>query len=108
MAWRPLPDPDGEPPTPISDSLDRVLRALGSPPVATRDELDTVWPEVVGPAIAGTCRPVSLTAGTLTVVVPDGGWASQLRWMSPELVAKFEGRLGPGVVDRIETRVRRD
>ncbi len=108
MAWRPLPDPDGEPPAPISESLDRVLRALGSPPMATRDELFDVWPEVVGPAIAGTCRPVSLTGGTLTVVVPDGGWASQLRWMGPELVTKLAVRLGPGVVERIETRVRPD
>jgi predicted nucleic acid-binding Zn ribbon protein len=106
MPWRPLPDPDGEPPAPIAAPLDRVLRALGSPPAATLDDLFSSWSEVVGSAIGGVTTPLALDDGVLAVAVPDGGWASQIRWMERDLLVKFEDRFGPGVVTRIEARVR--
>ena len=108
VTWRPLPDPDGDPPVPVGEPLDRVLAALGTAPTATLGELFDSWSEIVGTAIASTCSPVALEHGTLAVAVPDGGWASQLRWMERELLVKFDAALGPGVVTRIDPRVRPD
>ena len=106
MTWRPLPDPDGEPPVPISDPLDRVLRSLGSVPTATLGTLFESWSDIVGTAIGGTCSPLALEDGVLTVAVPDGGWASQVRWMEADLIDKLNTHLGDGVVTGIVARVR--
>ena len=106
VSWRPLPNPDGEPPVPVAAPLDRVMRSLGSPPVATLNLVFETWADVVGTAIGGATTPLSLEHGVLTVAVPDGGWASQLRWMEPELVVKIGVALGEGIVERIEVRVR--
>ncbi|MFP4511596.1 MAG: DciA family protein [Acidimicrobiales bacterium] len=106
MPWRPLPDPDGDPPVPLGAPLDRVLHSLGAPPTATLGELFGSWSDIVGSAIGGATSPESLEDGVLTVAVPDGGWASQLRWMAPDLVTKLNDRLGDGVVTRLEVRVR--
>jgi predicted nucleic acid-binding Zn ribbon protein len=106
VPWRPLPDPEGDPPQPLSVSLDRVLSALGSPPVATVSAVFDQWSTIVGPAIAGAAEPVALDGTTLVVKVRDGGWASQLRWMERELLVKIDDALGAGVVDRLEVRVR--
>jgi predicted nucleic acid-binding Zn ribbon protein len=106
VSWRPLPNPDGEPPVPVSAPLDRVMRSLGSPPVETLNLVFETWSEVVGTAIASASTPLSIEHGVLTVAVPDGGWASQLRWMERDLVAKIGEVIGEGVVDRLDVRVR--
>jgi predicted nucleic acid-binding Zn ribbon protein len=106
VSWRPLPDPDGDPPQPLAVGLDRVMASLGSAPVATVSAVFDRWPSIVGTAIAGAAEPVALEGATLVVRVRDGGWASQLRWMERELVAKLDEALGDGVVERLEVRVR--
>jgi predicted nucleic acid-binding Zn ribbon protein len=106
VPWSPLPDPDGPPPTPIGTSVDRVLRGLGAPPSATLRALFDDWPGVVGEAIASASRPLALEGGRLVVAVSDGGWASQLRWMENDLLAKVADRVGEGVVTALEVRVR--
>ena len=83
-----------------------MLAALGTAPTATLSELFDSWSDIVGTAIASTCAPLALEHGTLTVAVPDGGWASQLRWMERELLAKFDATLGAGVVTAIRVRVK--
>jgi predicted nucleic acid-binding Zn ribbon protein len=106
VSWRPLPDPDGDPPVPLATSLDRVMASLGSPPVATVSTLFERWSDIVGSAIASASEPVAIDHGTLVVTVRDGGWASQLRWMEPDLVGKIADAIGEGVVERLEVRVR--
>lgn len=91
---------------PIKNSLDQVLRALGSPPVDKLTLLHEEWAEIVGEAIASVTQIGALVDGRLSVAVPDGGWASQLRWMEADLVRKIEAFLGPGVVLGFEVRVR--
>lgn len=106
MPWRPLPNPHGESPTPVGEVVDRVLQSLGGPTVDALSMVFTGWEDIVGAAIASVSEPLSLDHGVLVVAVPDGGWASQLRWMEADLVAKVNERVGPGTVTRLETRVR--
>ena len=86
--------------------LDRVMRSLGAPAPATLANVFDSWSGIVGAAIASASTPLSLDRGVLVVGVVDGGWASQLRWMERDLLAKIEAAVGEGVVDRLEVRVR--
>lgn len=106
VPWSPLPDADGPPPSKVGESLERVLRSLGAPPSASLSQLFEDWEGVVGTAIASASRPLSVEEGRLVVGVADGGWASQLRWMERDLLAKVASRVGEGVVTSIEVRVR--
>jgi len=106
MTWRPLPDADGPAPRPLTDGLDRVLRGLGAPPVDVLTRIFAAWPELVGDAVADAARPVRLDDGRLVVAVDDPVWASQLRWMSTELVERIAATIGAGHVTAVDVRVR--
>lgn len=94
----------GEVGTPLSLSLDRVLAGLsgGSPAVGA---VGRRWTELVGPTVAAHAEPCRLRAGTLTIGVRQPGWATQLRYLEPELLERCRAVLGPGVVTQVEIRV---
>jgi predicted nucleic acid-binding Zn ribbon protein len=74
-----------------------------------RDVLAAVfsrWPDVVGDAVAAHTRPLSLSRGTLVVAVDQPAWATQLRFLSGDLLARLADVAGPGAVRAIEVRVR--
>ena len=82
----------------------RSPRAIAPALEALRDELapDTllaevqrVWSEVVGGAIAAEATPVRERTGVLTVTCSASVWAQELDLM------------GPTIVDRLNTKVRR-
>lgn len=106
MSFRPLPNPEGEPPVTIGGPLERVVRSLGAPPAAALTSVFDSWADIVGSAIGSATRPLSLADGVLVVAVPDGGWASQLRWMERDLLDKLAAAVGDGVVTSLEVRVR--
>lgn len=59
------------------------------------------WHEIVGEAIAGHCRPEAVNDGELMLVAESTSWATQLRLLTPTLLAKIEERLGPGLVTSV-------
>lgn len=104
--WRPLSQPGGNEPRPIGESLDRYAARTGG----SRSVLSTVfgrWADVVGPDVAAHARPVSVKEGVLVVVVDDPTWASQLRWLGADLLARLAEAAGEPVADRLEVRVGR-
>jgi predicted nucleic acid-binding Zn ribbon protein len=104
--WSPLPT-DVPDPRRVGESLDRVAAALGVPKASTLPAVFAAWDELVGASVAGNARPRSLADTTLVVAVTDPGWATQLRWLEADLLARFAERLGPEVITRIEVRVTR-
>ncbi|HSL59377.1 MAG TPA: DUF721 domain-containing protein [Acidimicrobiales bacterium] len=106
MPWRPLPDAAAPAPRPLGEGLERVLRGLGAPPVDVLAQVFAAWPELVGEAVADASHPLTLDDGRLVVAVDDPVWASQLKWMSADLIARLGARLGDGHVRTIEVRVR--
>lgn len=82
------------------------MRGLGSPPVDKLAALYDYWPQIAGEAIASVTELGALVDGRLSVLVPDGGWASQLRWMEANLMAEIDTLVGPGVVLGFDVRVR--
>src|SRR5687768_4105075 len=93
-------------PAPIAASLDRVLRSLRVPAARTVKTVFTEWPELAGPGLAAHAHPVALRDGELVVEVDDPAWASQLRWLEPELRTRLEALPGGPKIDRIRFRLR--
>jgi predicted nucleic acid-binding Zn ribbon protein len=69
-----------------------TLRAAG---------IEARWPELVGPEVAAHCHPQRLENGELSCVAESTAWATQIRLLSAQLIARFAAELGPDVVRRI-------
>jgi predicted nucleic acid-binding Zn ribbon protein len=102
---RPGDDRTSEP-VPLGTSLDRVLRSLRAPAARTVKTVFSEWPAVAGPNLAAHAQPIALRDGELVIEVDDPTWASQLRWLEPELRARLETLPGAPRIDRIRFRVR--
>jgi predicted nucleic acid-binding Zn ribbon protein len=89
---------------PLAHSLDRVVGSLAGGPAAMRG-IGARWSELVGPTVAAHAEPCRLRDGVLTVGVRQPGWATQLRYLEPELLERCRVVLGPGLVSRVEIRV---
>ena len=103
----PLPG-RGEPgPRPVGASLDRVSASFGGPTAGALNAVFASWDEVVGEGVAAHARPRSLRHGVLVVVVDEPAWATQLRWLEADLLARLAATAGEGVVREIQVKVRR-
>ena len=104
--WRPLDDERERGPRPVGESLDRITRKLGGANAASLSAVFGRWDEIVGPSVAGHARPLSLRDGVLRVAVDEPGWATQLRFLAPTVLARCADTVGPDVVTAIEVSVR--
>jgi predicted nucleic acid-binding Zn ribbon protein len=60
------------------------------------------WREVVGDQIADHAAPASLHDGVLTVSAESTAWATQLRMVQAQLLAKIAAAVGDGVVTSLK------
>ncbi|MHB8671034.1 MAG: DciA family protein [Acidimicrobiales bacterium] len=100
------PGARGSDPRPLRESLDAVTRALGGPSASTLSALFSRWSELVGEDVAAHARPLSLRDGLLVVGADQSVWRTQLAYLEADLLARIAATVGPGVVSRIEVRVR--
>ena len=91
------------PPTPLSETLDRVVKRLSGAPAGSTSLLAR-WADLVGQDIADHATPVAVKAGELVLAVSDPVWASQLRWLEADLLRRIVERGGPRL-DRLTLRV---
>jgi predicted nucleic acid-binding Zn ribbon protein len=99
VTWRPLPEkPSERDPRLVGESLGRLVG-----PVTV---VFAAWREVAGPGVADHAKPITLRQGSLVVEVGEPIWRTQLTYLQADLVRRFAEVVGPGVVDRIEVRVR--
>jgi len=89
----------------VGESLDRVTRSIGVPLSAVLAPVFSRWEGIVGAEIAAHTRPRSLRDGVLVVVVDQPAWASQLRFLTADLLRRLELAVGPGQVREIQLRV---
>ena len=67
-------------------------------PATALAEVQRIWPEVAGPAIAAEAAPTAERGGTLTITCRSAVWAQELDLMGPDLVARLNAVLGRDVV----------
>ena len=60
------------------------------------------WPAVVGEQIAAHATPTALNDGVLTVSAESTAWATQLRMVQAQLIAKIAAAVGDGVVKSLK------
>ena len=92
--------------TPLSESLDRVLKGLRGPDRRQVGGLFGRWEEIVGDLVARHVRPVRLEDRVLMVEVDEPAWATQFEFLSGQVVDRLRSEVGVDV-DRVETRVAR-
>lgn len=107
MTWTPADSGEAGSPRPLTESLDRVARALGVPRGDALAVVFDQWAEIVGDEMARHSRPLSLTRGTLLVAADHPARASALRFQGEGLLRQVELVAGEGIVSRVEVRVRR-
>jgi predicted nucleic acid-binding Zn ribbon protein len=91
----------------VKDSLEQVARRLGAPGATALTSVFGHWEEIVGPSVAAHSRPLTLRDGVLRVEVDEPGWATQLRFLAPDIVRRC-GEVGTaGEVVSVEVKVAR-
>lgn len=60
------------------------------------------WLHVVGDDIAAHAEPTSLKDGVLTIAAESTAWATQLRMMQAQILAKINAAVGQGVVKSLK------
>ena len=105
MPWEPLPSAADDEPSPISPTLDRLVRHLGGSSTSTLQQVFGSWPDLVGDQVAVHSRPVRLRDGVLSLVVDEPAWATQLRLLEAQLLTRLDVVLGAGVVTGLRVRV---
>jgi predicted nucleic acid-binding Zn ribbon protein len=107
MSWRPTPSPDDNGPRPLSASLDRMASRIGAPRANTLRVVFSHWIDIVGETVADHVQPVSLVDGVLKVVADQPAWATEARFLGPEIVRRCEAVTGDDAVRRVEVKVGR-
>lgn len=96
------PGPDSRDPQPVGKVFGRLIERRGWQTQLGLRQLLATWPVLVGPAIAEHTHPESFHGGVLLVRAESTAWATALRRMAPQLLARFNQELGDGSVTRVE------
>jgi predicted nucleic acid-binding Zn ribbon protein len=92
------PGPDSRDPQTLGSVASDVARNRGWSGRVAEGSVFGRWPAVVGEQIAGHAAPTSLNEGVLTVSAESTAWATQLRMVQAQLLAKIAAAVGDGVV----------
>ncbi|MFF4181753.1 DUF721 domain-containing protein [Streptomyces sp. NPDC001691] len=95
---------DGRDPLPLGAAINRLINEQGwETPAAVAGVLGR-WPEIVGEELANHTVPGPHDAdeGILVVRCDSTSWATQLRLLAPQLVARINADLGHGTVRLIK------
>jgi predicted nucleic acid-binding Zn ribbon protein len=93
--------PDDRDPALIGSILGNSMAALGWVAPLAQARLMGQWGSVVGSEIAARCQPVSLVDGELKVSAESTAWATQLRLMAPQILARIARELPAGLVTKL-------
>jgi predicted nucleic acid-binding Zn ribbon protein len=92
------PGPDYRDPQPLGRVARDLAKKRGWSPRVAEGTVLGQWPTVVGSQIADHAAPVALADGVLSVAAESTAWATQLRMMQAQLLAKIADAVGDGVV----------
>jgi predicted nucleic acid-binding Zn ribbon protein len=94
--------PDDRDPQPLGRLASRLATQRGWTGRLTTGQLFGRWSEIVGEDVAEHARPLALKDGELTVQADSTAWATQLRLLQRQLLAKIAAGVGNGVVKRLK------
>lgn len=92
------PAPDSRDPQPLGRVAGELAKTRGWTPRVAEGAVFAQWAEVVGEQIAAHSAPTALRDGVLHVCAESTAWATQLRMVQRQLLAKIAAAVGDGVV----------
>lgn len=88
--------------TPLSDAVDGLIAKRGWRREVNLKRMLADWPSLVGAANADHSTPEAYVDKVLTIRATSTAWASNLRLLAPQLVARLNAALGQGTIVRVE------
>jgi predicted nucleic acid-binding Zn ribbon protein len=92
------PGPDSRDPQPLGKAARDVAKTHGWASRVAQGTVFGQWPSVVGEQIAAHAVPIALRDGVLSITAESTAWATQLRMVQAQLLAKIAAAVGDGVV----------
>ncbi|MEV4311497.1 DciA family protein [Actinocrispum sp. NPDC049592] len=93
---------DARDPQRFGSILGRLAKDRGWNEQLANGEVFGRWTALVGAEIAEHAKPLALRDGELTVQASSTAWATQLRLLQRQLLAKIAKGVGPDVVKRLK------
>jgi len=94
--------PSRRDPTRIGDSLPALLAERGWTEEVSVGGVVGRWREVVGNEMADHCSPETFETGVLVVRTDSTSWATQVRLLVPQLLARLSKDVGANVVREVK------
>jgi predicted nucleic acid-binding Zn ribbon protein len=92
------PGPDSRDPQPLGNASRELAKKQGWSPRVAEGAVFGQWPTVVGAEISAHASPTGLRDGVLSVTAESTAWATQLRLIQKQVLAKIAAEVGDGVV----------
>ena len=96
------PGPDSRDPQTLAAATSELAKSRGWSSRVAEGSVFGQWAAVVGEQIAEHADPTVLRDGVLTVVAESTAWATQLRMVQAQLLAKIAAAVGDGVVTSLK------
>lgn len=90
--------PDARDPQPFGLMIGKVAKKHGWEPRISEGTLFGMWPSIVGEDIAAHAEPTRLEGTVLHVSASSTAWATQLRYLQGQMLAKIAKVIGHGMV----------
>lgn len=90
--------PDERDPQPLGRLAGGIARSRGWQPKIGEGTVFGAWAQIVGPDIAGHAEPTVLRDKVLHITAESTAWATQLRLIQAQILAKIAAHVGNGVV----------
>ncbi|GAA3024224.1 DciA family protein [Gordonia defluvii] len=90
--------PDHRDPAPLGSLVGRLAQAPGWQSHVGAATVINSWASIVGEDISAHARPTRLEDGVLHVAAESTAWATQLRYVQRQILAKIAAVVGNGVV----------
>ena len=94
--------PDDRDPKLLGEAFESLIDSRGWAKELNVHTVLARWGALVGPVNAEHAQPETYADGVLVVRADSSVWASSLRAMAPQLVAKLNAELGDGTVRRVQ------
>ena len=94
--------PDARDPQPLGRATRDLAESNGWSPRVAEGTVFAQWATIVGEQIAEHTQPTVLRDGVLSVSAESTAWATQLRMVQAQLLAKIAAAVGDGIVKALK------
>ena len=92
----------------VGDLLKGALKGLGLEGRLDEGRLREQWPLIVGAAIAGRSRPLTVRGATLIVEVENNVWMNEIQFHRSEIVRKIRAEFPSLKIEDIRLKLERE